>query len=70
MTQGALSANKEWNLKVSSMDQGSIVLDVLSEFDKTFEYGVPVTEDWIEAYSKIYDQKKPRFFEDKDSLLM
>lgn len=58
LTQNALSYNKEWNLKVSSKDQGSIVMDTLQEFDKTFNSGIEIDSDWIEQYSKIYRYNK------------
>ena len=61
LTQEALSSNKEWNLKVSSMQEGSLIKDTLREFEKTFENATAVNQEWINAYDKIYQAAKPFF---------
>jgi len=58
MTQEALSKNREWNLKISSMDQGSILKQTMHEFEETFRLGINVDEEWLNAYSQIYDCQK------------
>lgn len=58
MTQEALSKNREWNLKISSMDQGSILKQTMHEFEETFRLGITVDEEWLNAYSQIYDRQK------------
>ena len=55
LTQDALSYNKEWNVKLSSLENGSLLMDTVSEFDKTFEDATIVNEDWIDEYQKIYE---------------
>jgi len=57
-TASALSTNKEWNLKVSSMDSGRLVDTVINQFDSDFECSTKVTEDYIEKYSAIYEKQK------------
>jgi superfamily II DNA or RNA helicase/HKD family nuclease len=56
MTQNALSSNKEWNLKVTSMDKGSLIHETLSEFDGLFQSAVRVDGPWIDQYEEIYLQ--------------
>lgn len=54
LTQEALSTNKEWNIRISSTDQGSLLLHTIKEFEKEFALGTHVDIDWINAYKKIY----------------
>lgn len=58
MTQNALCMNKEWNIKVSSSETGSLILNTLEEFDQTFRNATEVTETWIDEYTKIYNDMK------------
>lgn len=55
MTQKALSENKEWNIKLTSMHQGALIIDTLSEFHRTFDSAVRVTNEWIDQYIDIYE---------------
>ena len=43
LTAQALCTNKEWNIKVSALDESGIVEKVLCEFRADFEKGTPVT---------------------------
>lgn len=54
LTQNALSENKEWNVRLSSYADGSIMKSVLLEFKNTFEQAVTVTEPWIKQYEREY----------------
>ncbi|WKY47373.1 DEAD/DEAH box helicase [Eubacteriaceae bacterium ES3] len=54
LTQNALSSNKEWNLKISSMEKGSLIHETLSEFDTLYQSAIPVTGEWIDQYEAIY----------------
>ncbi|MDD4377719.1 MAG: DEAD/DEAH box helicase [Eubacteriales bacterium] len=54
LTQNALSLNKEWNLKLSSMEEGALFKSLLREFDETFSNATVVTDLWIREYEKIY----------------
>src|SRR5690554_5572130 len=47
MTQNALCENKEWNLKVSSSKQGSIVENTIQEFEYMFENATIVDDNWL-----------------------
>lgn len=54
LTAQALSTNKEWNIKVSALDESGLVEKVLKEFQTDFEKGTPVTEEFIFSYEELY----------------
>ena len=54
LTAQALSTNKEWNMKVSALDESTIVENVLREFHSDFEKGTSVTAEYILSYEEIY----------------
>lgn len=59
MTQGALKANKEWNLKITSLKQGELVADTEDEFHHMWNQATALSEDWIHnIYEPIYLEKK------------
>jgi len=66
LTAQALTTNKEWNLKVSALEESGIVDQVLNEFQSDFEKGIPVTTGYISAYEEIY--KKQFLLQRKDKL--
>lgn len=57
LTAQALSTNKEWNIKVSALDESGIVEKVLRAFHADFEKGTPVTGEFIRTYEKIYQSQ-------------
>ncbi len=62
LTQGALTSNKEWNVKLSSTDKGSLITETLAEFEQLYQSAVPVNETWIETYKSIYQSASKRRF--------
>ena len=56
MTQDALYKNKEWNLKVTSTNKGTLIQETLLEFEETFNHAQVVDSAWIEAYKTIYQR--------------
>jgi superfamily II DNA or RNA helicase/HKD family nuclease/SOS-response transcriptional repressor LexA len=54
LTAQALCTNKEWNIKVSALDNSGLVEKVLAEFQSDFANGIPVTEDYILSYEELY----------------
>lgn len=54
LTAQALCANKEWNIKVSALNESGIVEQVLSEFHSDFKKGTSVTQEFISYYQDIY----------------
>ena len=57
LTAQALSTNKEWNIKVSALDESGIVEKVLREFHSDFEKGMSVTAEYILFYEEIYQSQ-------------
>lgn len=57
LTAQALSTNKEWNIKVSALDQSGLVDKILNEFQVDFQKGTPVTEDYLREYEVIYHKQ-------------
>lgn len=54
LTQTALTKNKEWNIKVSSLEEGSLTEEVLNEFQAMWKEAEDLTLEWIETYEDIY----------------
>ena len=57
LTQNALSYNKEWNLKVSSAEDGDLLKYTMKEFWRTFDGAIEVTEAWLAEYEIIYKEQ-------------
>ena len=57
LTAQALSTNKEWNIKVSALDESGLVERTLNEFQSDFEKGTPVTAKYILWYEEIYQKQ-------------
>ena len=58
LTQNALSINQEWNLKLSSTYNNDISKQVLKEFHQQWQNSFPLTNQWINEYSKTYTKQK------------
>jgi len=58
LTSSALATNKEWNLKVSALNESGLVEKVLGEFDTDFKKGVVVTNKFIADYEIIYNKQR------------
>ncbi|WP_228853288.1 DUF3427 domain-containing protein [Aegicerativicinus sediminis] len=57
LTAQALTTNKEWNIKVSALDESGIVEKVLNEFNLDFERGVAVDQEFLYEYEKVYKEQ-------------
>ncbi|NFH81389.1 DUF3427 domain-containing protein [Clostridium botulinum] len=57
LTQSALTKNKEWNLKVSSLEEGSLTEGVISEFNDLWNEADELTLEWIYTYEDIYKKQ-------------
>lgn len=57
LTDQALSTNKEWNIKVSALDESGLVEKVLQEFRSDFKKGTPVTKDFLLFYDELYQKQ-------------
>lgn len=54
LTQNALSTNQEWNIFLTSNQNGEIVEQIRNEFDNQWEKSITLTESWIDDYEKYY----------------
>ncbi len=57
LTQSALTKNKEWNLKISSLEAGSLTENVIDEFQELWKDADDLTLNWIETYEDIYKKQ-------------
>lgn len=57
LTAQALSTNKEWNIKVSALDESSIVDKVINEFQSDFQKATQVTKEFILHYEEVYQNQ-------------
>lgn len=58
ITHGALTKNKEWNLKVTAHKDSELFSQTIKEFNKVFESSHPVTDDYLTKYSFVYNSEK------------
>jgi superfamily II DNA or RNA helicase len=58
LTASALATNKEWNLKVSALNNSSIVEKTIQEFELDFENSISVTLDFIREYEEVYKRQR------------
>lgn len=57
LTAQALATNKEWNVKISALDESGIVDKVVNEFNNDFENASKVTDEFISNYDEIYQNQ-------------
>ena len=64
LTQTALKANKEWSLKISSLANGALINNTLSQFQQMWQEAMPLTDIWPKQYADKYHslQKLKRQF--------
>lgn len=60
LTSGALKTNYEWNIKLTSHENGEIVSHFLHQFDEMWSESIPLTPEWITSYESVY---RPMFGE-------
>lgn len=58
LTADALSVNKEWNVKLTSTNDGSYAIKVINEFNEMYKNSLKVDYSFIEEYEIIYNNKK------------
>lgn len=58
ITHGALTKNKEWNLKVTAHKDSELFKNTIIEFENVFENSHPVTLDYLEKYAFVYHSEK------------
>ncbi|MHB8128275.1 MAG: DEAD/DEAH box helicase family protein [Mobilitalea sp.] len=65
LTQNALKKNKEWNLRITSLENGELIQDTLYEFNEMWNDAELLTLEWIQEYSIIFNQHKAKAKEQK-----
>lgn len=56
LTAQALKVNHEWNIKVTSAEDGELLYHAYNYFDETWEQSTPLTEDWLINYERFYER--------------
>ena len=59
LTGAALTTQREWNLKVSSLADGELVGQFQDEIDSQVADSVPLTEEWIKQYEEDFKKYAP-----------
>ncbi|MFD1861474.1 DUF3427 domain-containing protein [Planococcus chinensis] len=54
LTANALKVNYEWNVKLTSLENGEIVNHFNEQFEDVWESSIPLTEEWIVHYENTY----------------
>lgn len=55
LTSHALSTNKEWNIRLTSLNQGQIIQESIDEFEYIWKESTLLTQEWINHYRVEYD---------------
>ena len=55
LTAGALTINKELNIKTSATENSRIILNIVEDFNQTFENSKIVNNEYLKAYKKIFE---------------
>ncbi|WP_407728564.1 DUF3427 domain-containing protein (plasmid) [Priestia megaterium] len=56
LTAHALKLNYEWNIKLTSHEDGEIVQNFQHQFEEVWKSSQPLSEEWIADYEKVYLQ--------------
>ncbi|PST45657.1 RNA helicase [Bifidobacterium callitrichos] len=59
LTTAALSRQREWNLRLSSLADGGLVNQFRQEIDTQISESVPLTEEWIKRYEEDFRRYAP-----------
>lgn len=57
LTKNALLTNYEWNLRISSLENGDITHQVSREIESSWEQATDLTDEWIANYEQAYQEK-------------
>lgn len=58
LSQEALMKNEEWNLKITSMNEGELLKDTLDQFNAAWNDAKVLTPEWIDQYEMQYRNSK------------
>lgn len=57
LTDSALKANYEWNVYLTSLEDGEIIHHFKNQFEEAWSEAIPLTLDWINHYNLNYEQQ-------------
>ena len=69
LTQNALCVNKEWNVKLNTLSDGSYAKIVMDRFNEMYNISIPVTKEFIDEYEKIYNSIKKSYVIDDNVIV-
>jgi len=58
LTAAALKTNYEWNVKLTSFENGGLLGQFNAEFDKAWQAATPLSTEWIVAYQILYAETR------------
>lgn len=59
LTDSALKKNYEYNLKLTSLDNGEVIQNFKTQFSNLWEASTELSHDWITEYEILYKESKP-----------
>ncbi|MFB1081667.1 DUF3427 domain-containing protein [Jeotgalibacillus sp. JSM ZJ347] len=59
LTANALKVNYEWNVKMTSHENGDIVHHFRHQFQDMWDQAIPLNDQWIDQYEKAFREKLP-----------
>ncbi|MFD2638692.1 DUF3427 domain-containing protein [Piscibacillus salipiscarius] len=65
LTAQALKVNHEWNVKLTSYDNGDLINHFKNQFEEIWNCAQPLTSEWIESYEKQYKPMSKEEYVDK-----
>ncbi|MER2191667.1 MAG: DEAD/DEAH box helicase [Solibacillus sp.] len=54
LTDSALKANFEWNVFLTSLEEGEVITHFKNQFNEAWDQGTPLTTDWVLNYNANY----------------
>lgn len=70
LTAAALKTNYEWNIKLTSFENGGLLGQFQTEFDKAWQKAIPLTPQWIELYQIMYEEVRKADVQTKAPLIL
>lgn len=55
LTDSALKANFEWNISLTSLEDGEVIHHFKNQFEEAWQIATPLTEEWILNYQQQYN---------------
>lgn len=57
LTDSALKANYEWNVFLTSMEDGEVIQHFNNQFEEAWHDAIPLNEQWIADYNQAYERQ-------------